>query len=139
MSKLVPISLSKIMQSSAYTVFVLGNSEKQFAIYTEPHVGINLQLLLSDETRPRPDTHSLIHSIFSPLNINVTQIVINNVDDTIYFARLFLEQALGSERKILEVDARPSDALTLALHAGAPLFCKQEIFEKVVPIPPDFE
>ena len=129
MSKLVPITLSKIMQSSSYTMFILGNEEKQFAIYTEAHVGQNLQLLLMQQPKERPTTHSLMMSIFQPLNLKVIQVVINHVDDSIYFARLFLEQQEGSNRKILEIDARPSDAISLALHAQAPIFCTQETLD----------
>jgi bifunctional DNase/RNase len=122
------------MQAQSYTVIVLGTENKKFAIYTDPSVGRNIQLYLTEEHKPRPYTHDLIHSIFDGLNIKILQIVINNVEDTIYFARLFLEQQIGDERHILEIDARPSDCVTLALMHNAPVFCKKEILEKAVPL-----
>jgi bifunctional DNase/RNase len=49
------------LQSRAYTVIILGNETKKFAIYTDPHVGKNIQTYLTEEHKPRPFTHDLIH------------------------------------------------------------------------------
>jgi hypothetical protein len=133
--ELVPITFNKIMQSKAYTVIILGNESKQFAIYTEPLVGRNLQMLLNGDHQPRPYTHSLIDSIFQGFDIHLKQAVINRIEDTIYFSRLFLEQQVGNENKeILEIDTRPSDCLTLAMMHNAPIYIKKDVFEVAVPI-----
>jgi uncharacterized protein len=134
MSELVAITLGKIMQSKSYTAIILGTEKKQFAIYTEPQVGRQLQLCLSPGQKMRPKTADLIHSIFKGLNVKVVQAVINHLEDTLYFSRLFLEQRIGEEIHILEIDARPSDCITLALMHEAPLYCKREVFEQAVPI-----
>lgn len=133
-SELIPVSFNKIMQSHAYTVIILGSEKKKFAIYTEPSVGRNIQNYLTEEHKPRPYTHDLIRSIFDGFDIKILQIVINNVEDTIYFSRVFLEKSEGDTRHIVEIDARPSDAVTLALMYNAPVFCKREILDKVVPV-----
>ncbi|NGX37251.1 MAG: hypothetical protein K1000chlam2_00405 [Chlamydiae bacterium] len=132
--ELVPISFKKIMQSRAYTVIILGTEQKQFAIYTDPLVGKNLQMLLTQEPHPRPYTHDLLDFIFNGLDIRLKQVVINRIEDTIYFSRLFLEQQIGDEQHILEIDARPSDCLTLSLMLNAPLYCDKEVLESAVPI-----
>jgi len=133
--ELVPITFNKIMQSRAYTVIILGNEAKQFAIYTDPLVGRNLQILLTNEPQPRPYTHNLIDSIFDGFEIRLKQVVINRIEDTIYFSRIFLEQQKRDDTKeILEIDARPSDCLTLAVMHGAPIFIKKDVFESAVPI-----
>ncbi len=93
--ELIPIKFEKVMQSRAYTCVVLGNEEKKFAIYTDPASGKALQLYLASTEKPRPYTHDLINSIFRGLEIRVKQVVINDLQDTIYFARLFLEQQIG--------------------------------------------
>ncbi len=132
--ELIPIAFKKIMQSKAYTVIILGNDTKQFAVYTDPLVGRNLQMLLTQEAPPRPYTHELIDSIFKGLEIRLKQVVINRIEDTIYFARLFIEQDIGEQKQILEIDARPSDCLTLALTNGAPIYCRKEVLEQAVPV-----
>jgi len=134
MSQLVPVSFHKIMQSRSYTVIILGSDKKKFAIYTEPSVGKNLQLHLTQEHPPRPYTHDLMNNLFKGLGIKMLQIVINDIEDTIYFARLFLEQTINEVKQIVEIDARPSDCIVLALMNSIPVFCRAEILEKAVPV-----
>jgi len=133
-TELVPMTYNKIMQSHSYTVIILGNEQKRFAIYTDPSVGRNIQTHLTEEQMPRPYTHDLINAVFRGLNIKPLQIVITDIEDTIYFARLYLEQEVGEQKTILEIDARPSDCITLALLNNIPLFCRKEIFEKAVAV-----
>jgi len=133
-TELVPITFNKIMQSHAYTVIILGTEQKRFAIYTDPSVGRNIQTYLTDEHKPRPYTHDLIHAVFKGFSIKPLQIVITDIEDTIYFARLYLEQQIGEQTTFLEIDARPSDCITLALLNNIPIFCRKEILEKAVPV-----
>lgn len=133
-SELVQLSFDKIMQTRSYTVVVLSAEEKSFAIYTDPSIGKTLQLFLTEVESPRPLTHDLIDKIFEGMDIRVKQVVIIDVQDTVYYARLFLEQDIGDMRHIVEIDARPSDCLTLALMNNAPVFCTREVLDKVIPI-----
>ncbi|HEV3270165.1 MAG TPA: bifunctional nuclease domain-containing protein [Candidatus Rhabdochlamydia sp.] len=133
-SELIPITFNKIMQSRSYTVIILGTEEKRFAIYTDPQVGSNIQMHLTEKKKPRPFTHDLIHAIFSGFDIRTAQIVIYDVEDTIYFARLYLEQKIGEKTTILEIDARPSDCITLSLLNNIPVFCRKEVLEKAIPV-----
>ena len=64
-------------------------------------------------------------------------LVINDIEDTVYFARLYLEQQVGEQKVILEIDSRPSDCITLALMHNLPVFCRKEILEKAVPVEED--
>lgn len=133
--KLIPIQFNKIMQSRSYTAFILGTKEKQFAIYTIPHIGHDIQMPLTDQfNKSRPHTHDLITSIFNGFDIILRQVVITDVRDTIYFARLFIEQTIQDQHKILEIDARPSDCLTLAIKNNIPLYCTEDVFNRVIAI-----
>lgn len=133
-NELVQLSFDKIMQTRAYTVVVLGARDKRFAIYTEPGIGRILQMYLTGTEKPRPLTHDLINYIFKGLNVRVRQVIINDVQDTIYFARLFLEQEIDGILNIIEIDARPSDCITLALMNNVPVYCTHEVLNKTVPI-----
>lgn len=132
--ELIPVAFKKLMQSRAYTVIILGTEKKQFAIYTEPGIGKILQNYLTQEPKQRPYTFDLMNAIFKGLDIKPLQVVIHDIEDTIYFARLFLEQQVGEEKQVLEIDARPSDCITLALVNNIPLFCRRDIFEKAVAV-----
>ncbi len=131
-AELVPVTFNKIMQSKSYTAIVLGNEQKKFAIYVEPRVGKTLQLFFTDEKPMRPLTHELCNEVFDNLSIKVMQVVIHDFQDTVFFARLFVEQAAGEIRQVLEIDARPSDCITLALMQNAPVFCNKEVFDKAI-------
>jgi bifunctional DNase/RNase len=132
--ELVPITFNKIMQSRSYTVIILGTDEKKFAIYTDPSVGKNIQIHLTQEHKPRPYTHDLINALLRGLDVKPIQIVITDIEDTIYFARLYLEQTNGDQKTLLEIDARPSDCIILALLNNIPVFCRKEIFDKAVAV-----
>lgn len=134
LTELIQLSFDKIMQTRTYTVVIMGAQDKRFAIYTEPSVGRILQMYLTGTPKPRPLTHDLINSICKGWNLSVRQVVINDVQDTTYFARLFLEQIVEDMHYIVEIDARPSDCITLALMNNAPVYCTREVLAKTVPI-----
>lgn len=133
-SELIQLTFDKIMQTKAYTVIVLSGAGKRFAIYVEPNIGRILQSYLTHAERPRPLTYDLLDSIFQGMSIQVKQVVINDLQGTTYFARLFLEQEHDNLRHIVEIDARPSDCITLALMNNVPVFCTREVFDKTIPL-----
>lgn len=122
------------MQSKSYTCIVLKSEEKKFAIYAESAVGKAMQLYLTKSEKPRPLTHDLINMIFRGLDVTIRQIVINDLQDTLYFARIYLEQKMGDIMHIVEIDARPSDCIALALTHRTPLYCTREVLEKSIAV-----
>lgn len=131
---LIPITFNKVMQSRSYTVIILGTDQKKFAIYTDPSVGRNIQLHLTPENRARPFTHDLLNNVLRGYEAKILQVVIYDVEDTIYFSRIYIEQKVADQKTILEIDARPSDAITLALMNNTPVFCRKEVFDKTIPV-----
>ncbi|MDN3505375.1 MAG: DUF151 domain-containing protein [Rhabdochlamydiaceae bacterium] len=130
--ELIPVSCHKIMQSNSYTLFLLDGETKKFAIYTDPQVGEEIEDFLSEEGTSRPKSHDLINSILKGLDADILQVIIHDVQDTIYFAKLFLEHKLKSRRTFLEIDARPSDCLTLAITNNIPIYCTKELLDKAI-------
>lgn len=122
------------MQSRSYTVIILGTESKKFAIYTDPSVGKNIQSFMTEDKTPRPYTHELLNRMLEGFGIKPIQIVINDIEDTIYFSRIYLEQSCGDLKTVLEIDARPSDSITLALMRNIPVFCRKEVFDRAVPV-----
>ena len=134
MSELVPLHIFKILQSRAYTVVIVGTEEKKFAIYAEPHVGEYMQMQLAKTEATRPSTFTLIEQLLEGTQGKILQVVITDVQETTYFARLFVEQPQDGVRLILEMDARPSDCLILALHHKTPIFCTREALAKTIAV-----
>jgi uncharacterized protein len=133
-SQLVPIQFHKIMQTRSYTVVILGTEAKRFAIYTDPTVGRTLQGLLTETQHPRPMTHDLFQMMLQGLETKPVQVVIQDLQETIYFARLFLEQERNGLRHLVEIDCRPSDAITLALMNDVPVYCTRDVLDRAVAV-----
>ena len=85
---------------------------------------ISIHHALLGELSPRPMTHDLFISVLESLSASITQVLIDDLDSGIYYARL----SIKSDSKQNEIDARPSDCLALALRAKAPI----EVQEKVI-------
>jgi bifunctional DNase/RNase len=80
---------------------------------------------LKNITSPRPMTHDLLHSILDKVQVKVREVKIVDLKDNTYYARLFLTL----NKKLIEVDARPSDAIVLALKSKTPIFVLARILD----------
>jgi hypothetical protein len=130
--ELVPIKFKKVLQGKNYTSVIMGTDEKDFSIYTTSENGRALQKQLTSSTYPRPMTHELIMELFTGFDIKLKQVVIYEFQENVFKARLFVEQECGDKLNIVEVDARPSDCIALALSHKVPLYCAKEVFDHSV-------
>jgi bifunctional DNase/RNase len=73
----------------------------------------------------RPLTHDLLRSSITALGARLERVVINDLADETFFAKLILDQA----GQVLEVDARPSDAIALAIRAEVPIFVEDRVLD----------
>jgi bifunctional DNase/RNase len=71
-------------------------------------------------------THDLLKNVISNLKVRILKIVVTELRDNTYYAAIHLEQ--GGQQ--LQVDARPSDAIALALRSESPIFVNPEVLEK---------
>ena len=137
-SELIAMSIKGLMLDpvSNSPIVVLKDDEEKF--FLPIWVGIfeanAIALQLENITTPRPMTHDLLRNMIAELNARVLRIVINDLRDSTFFAQIRL--AIGSERT-LEVDARPSDAIALALRTEAPIFVAQSVLDQAQTITPD--
>ena len=74
---------------------------------------------------PRPLTHDLLRTIIDNLQASVIQIVINDLKDGTFFAKIHIEKDTAQ----LEIDARPSDAIALAVRAKVPIFADEKVLD----------
>lgn len=76
-------------------------------------------------TAPRPMTHDLTRNLIRYMNGSLERIVINELRDDTFFATLWIRQ----EQELLSVDARPSDAIALALRADCPIYVSEQVMQ----------
>lgn len=115
----------------SFAVF-LGNDEKTFVIYVDEPVGMAISMFMRGISKERPLTHDLMASLLLAFGAKVERAVINDVNGSVFYARLIIaaENQLHS-RKLIELDARPSDSIALAMHQGAPVFVAKKVLDAV--------
>ncbi len=100
--------------------------------YIDPAVGISINSSLTGQTPPRPLTHDLFQLTLKAFGANVSRAVIVRMENDVYYARLIIEAENEiMERKIVELDARPSDCLALAVRSGAPVYVVPELWDSL--------
>ena len=127
----VPVHIRGILPAASGCALFVGNDEKVFVINVEPQMGLIIGMFLRDTPKERPLTHDLIQNIFKGFSINVDRVVITDLKNSTYFARLILQQNNEVARKIVEIDARPSDCLAIATAQKRPIFVSTKLFEQV--------
>jgi bifunctional DNase/RNase len=115
--------------NSGWAIFV-GNQHKVFVIQVERNVGNAISMFLREVPNERPLTHDLINSIFKGFSITIERVVITELRNSTYYARLILQQENELGRKIVEIDARPSDCLALATSQKCNIYVAASLFEQ---------
>ena len=127
----VPVEIRGILPANSGCAIFVGNDEKVFVINVEPNMGAVIGMFLRATPKERPLTHDLMQSIFRGFGISVERVVITELKNSTYFARLILQQQNELARKLVEIDARPSDCLALAAAQKKPIFVYRALFDQV--------
>jgi bifunctional DNase/RNase len=85
-----------------------------------------IALQLEKITPPRPLTHDLMKNLLDSIEVRVSRVVVNDLRENTYYALIGLKMN-GNHA---EIDARPSDAIALALRTQAPIFVSEEVMKK---------
>jgi bifunctional DNase/RNase len=137
MTQLVPMSIKGLMLdpvSNSPIVVLKDDAEKFFLpIWVGIFEANAIALQLENVSTPRPMTHDLLRNMIAELDARVTRVVINDLRDSTFFAQI---RVITGERT-LELDARPSDAIALALRADAPIYVAQSVLEQAQTISPE--
>jgi len=133
MSKpVVPVQVKGLIPTNAGVAVFIGNEEKVFVIYVDASVGNAINMFLTGTVKERPLTHDLMGLLLAALGARVERVVINDLKNGTYFGRLILtaENEIH-QKKIIELDARPSDCIAMASHQRAPIYVSREVWDEV--------
>ena len=130
-SDVLPIEIRGIMPANSGCAIFVGNEDKVFVIQVEHSMGAVIGMFLRNAPKERPLTHDLFASVFKGFGISVERVVITELKNSTYYARLILQQQNELGRKIVEVDARPSDCLALASALKRPIYVTSALFDQV--------
>jgi len=127
----VTVSIKGVMPTANGCAVFIGNDDKTFVIYVDHSVGNAIQMTLKGEKKERPLTHDLIGSILLGLGAELEHVLVNDAREGTFFARILLRMENELGKKIIEIDARPSDSIVLALQHERPLYVARSVFEGV--------
>lgn len=127
----VAATIKGVMPTANGCAVFLGNEDKTFVIYVDHSVGNAIQMTLSGVKKDRPLTHDLIGSILLGLGSQLDHVVVNDSRDGTFYARILLRMENELGKKIVELDARPSDSIVLALQQKRPIYVARPVFEAV--------
>lgn len=105
------------------------DSERQLPIWIGPCEADAITIELQDVKVARPLTQDLLKNIITELGGTVSHVLIKELNDSVFHARLFI--SVQGEREPREIDCRPSDAIALAARTGSPIFAEESVLEEV--------
>ena len=113
--------------NSQYVVMLKEKTaERYLPIFIGPAEANAIAIKLRGETLPRPLTHDLLHSMIDALGASVDSIIVSDLKNDTFYAKIILNVGDGQ----MEVDARPSDALALAVRVEVPIYAEESVLEK---------
>mgnify|MGYP002851248418 CR=1 FL=1 len=125
------VQVRGIVPAHSGAAIFLGNDEKVFIIQVETNMAQVIGNFLRDAPKERPLTHDLLTHVFQGFGINVERVVITELKNSTYFARMILKMENELGTKIVELDARPSDCLAVACAQKIPVYVTTSLFEEV--------
>ena len=102
------------------------DSERFLPIWIGPFEAQAIAVKLHDLWLPRPLTHDLMGSVITDLGARVERIVVTDLTDGTFYARVLLV----ADGESVEVDSRPSDAIALALRVDAPIYVERSVLDQ---------
>lgn len=129
-----------MVEVGLYKIIMHENKQDQIIILKEKHgprqlpiiIGIAeaaaIKMKISKIKPPRPLTHDLLNNLIAQMGARLEKVIINKLQKNTFYARLILIKDHG---ETIDVDARPSDSIALALRANAQIFVEEEILEKL--------
>ena len=127
---MIRVHVKQISQDPHGQPFVLlrDADDEKFPIWIGHNEALAILTQLKGQQLPRPMTHDLITNILETLDVMVHKVAVIELRDDTFYAVITIE----TNGKIIEMDARPSDSIALALRTDAPIFISEDVAEKVM-------
>jgi bifunctional DNase/RNase len=135
MSDMVEVVIDSVRVSlmSPQRVVVLRQTEMEryLAIWVGPYEAEHITVALQEVELSRPMTHDLLKNVFSQLNAKIVRIEIVALKGETFYGNIVVK----TDEKIIDIDARPSDAIALAVRAHVPILVSQEVMDEAGIVP----
>ena len=109
------------------------DGQRVLPIWIGPNEAAVIALELSGVSSKRPLTHDLLKSVMNGFNAKLQKIVVSSLKENTYFAKFYIR---ANENSIIEIDARPSDSVAMALKMIAPIYISDELEDSLIELLP---
>jgi bifunctional DNase/RNase len=127
---MIPVVVESVRMNLTNGQRVVILKDEKLERYLLIWVGVNeshaIAMELQSEKAPRPLTADLLKSVIDELGAKVTEIGVTELKDDVFFAKVSMVNAQSEK---LEIDARPSDAIALAVRTEAPIYVDESILD----------
>lgn len=138
--ELVEVDLREIQASEGggAQIMIFGETggERQFPIFIGFGEMDALDRALHGGKTVRPMTHDLLLNVIDAMAGKLQRVIINDLQDDTFYARLGVERGDGEE---VLIDARPSDAMVLAARKRVPVYVAQHVLDSIGKLPPELD
>ncbi len=105
-------------------------------IWIGPNEAAVIALELSGVSYKRPLTHDLLKSVLNGFNAKLQKIIVSSLKDNTYYAKFYIH---ANKSSIIEIDARPSDSVAMALKMKAPIYISEDLDNSLIDLIPSSE
>ena len=130
-SSVVEVQVKGTLPTSGGCGIFIGNDEKIIIIYVDQMIGNAIMMFLKDLPKERPQIHDLFGHTLKSLGAKVERVIVNDFKDGVNYGRIIISAENEiEERKIIEIDARSSDCIALAIQSKSPIYVVQSVMEE---------
>jgi bifunctional DNase/RNase len=126
--KIFGVTFNEVQAGSYALILMEENGERKFPVIIGTSEAQSISISLQGLTPPRPLTHDLFISFAKSLNTELKKVDIYKYEEGVFFSRLVFETQGGTT---VSLDARTSDAISLAVRVDAPIFIPEEVLQDV--------
>ncbi|HUI93704.1 MAG TPA: bifunctional nuclease family protein [Chitinivibrionales bacterium] len=125
---MLPVEIVNVaLLNKRFVIFLKGTTDKRaLPIFIDDQQAQSIIIQINKVEVPRPLTHDLFKSVLDSLGAEILRIEVSDLIDDTFYARLIID----FKGTILDFDARPSDAICLALRFGAPMYVAEKVMDK---------
>lgn len=130
-SEAVEVTIKRVMPTNNGCAIFLGPADKTIIMYVEQNIGTAIANTLVPTKKERPLTHDLIGDILLGLEASIQRVIINDAhpQNGTFFALIIIKMENELGTKWIEIDARPSDSIVLALQARKPILIARKVLD----------